>query len=162
MVLSRLNPADKELALLLVDTGFRLDDIMHVRRWQLCKPTLTLLERKTGKLRTVSLSHTHIKHWTEGTSKKEHPLSFAFPRLARRGKRRKMHRTTFWRHFSEAVRSCGFAECGYSPHSLRKVYAVNLLRRTRSLEFVQRDLGHSHIGTTALYALSDVMDGAEA
>lgn len=160
MVLSRLQPADKELALLLIDTGFRLDDIMHVRLWQLCKPTLTLLERKTGKLRSVSLSHIHIKHWTESSSEKN-PLSFAFPRLARRGKRKNMHRTTFWRHFAEAVKACGFAGCGYSPHSLRKVYAVNLLRRTRSLEKVQKDLGHSHIGTTALYAFSDAMGGSE-
>ena len=44
---------------------------------------------------------------------------------------------------------------GYSPHSLRKVYAVRALAKTGDLLAVQSDLNHSHLSTTMLYALSD-------
>ena len=66
-----------------------------------------------------------------------------------------MHRTTYWRHFEAACRAHGWGDCGYTPHSLRKLYAVRKLAETRSLVAVQRDLGHTSPAVTALYALSD-------
>ena len=40
-----------------------------------------------------------------------------------------------------------------APHSLRKVYAVELLERYGDIQRVQRALNHSSIETTLIYAM---------
>lgn len=154
-ILSLLDPLDRELTELLDETGFRLDDLMHLRKWQLCQPELTVMEKKTGKIRTVSISISHNTYWKE-RSKNSSVLSYAFPAL-RAGGCKKMHRTTYWRHFSRAVTLAGLSGRGYSPHSMRKRYAVRLFRK-RGLKAVQEDLGHTYESTTMLYALSDMLE----
>ena len=42
-----------------------------------------------------------------------------------------------------------------APHSLRKVYAVDLLERYGDIGRVQRALNHSSIETTLIYAMAD-------
>ena len=126
---------------------------MHLRTWQLMGEEISLRERKTGNHRTVALP-SGLAADLRAYAMKRHKLSFAFPAL-RRGGRKKMHRTTYWRHFVQACKELGWQDCGYDPHSLRKLYAVRQLAKTGSLYAVQKDLGHAHIGVTAIYALSD-------
>lgn len=152
-ILHRLSPVDRLITRLLIETGFRLDDVMHLRTWQLMGDELSLRERKTGKERTARIP-SGLAADLRAYASKRHRLSFAFPAL-RRGGRKKMHRTTYWRHFEAVVHDLGWTDCGYDPHSLRKLYAVRKLAETGSLYAVQRDLGHSNIAVTALYALSD-------
>lgn len=154
-ILARLNSRDAYLARLLLATGFRLDDVMHLRSWQLDREVIELRERKTGKIRRAPLPPDLRREVGKGRGA---ALAFAFPSL--HADARKMHRTTFYRHFAEAARAAGYAGRGYSPHSLRKCYAVALLKASGSLQSVSADLGHSHIATTVLYAFSDVLDGA--
>lgn len=152
---AEMGARDRLIADVLYATGYRLDDIMWARVWQLRAPALTLTERKTGKRRTVQLPdelHTRLCDALRSRA----ALSYAWPCLRRSG-RRKQHRSTFWRHFCAAVVAAGYEGCGYTPHSLRKCYAVDALRRTHSLAAVQADLGHAYIGTTAIYALSAVV-----
>lgn len=155
-ILGRLNARDRYICELLRETGFRLDDILHCRVWQLNKPEIRLRERKTGKLRTVALperlyysTYCHFKTYARGEV-----LRYAFPSL--RKEHCKVHRTTIWRHFNEAVVRCGYGGKGYSLHSLRKCYAVDLFSRC-GLDAVQSDLGHSSQSTTLLYALSNMI-----
>jgi site-specific recombinase XerD len=42
-----------------------------------------------------------------------------------------------------------------SPHSLRKNYAVHLKRQGMGLAEIQKELNHTSIITTMIYALSD-------
>lgn len=159
-ILSALQGADWVLSLLLAETGYRLDDVMHLRVWQLRGDRLSIVERKTGHTRECTIRGglgDVLKAYTAGRSS----LAYAFPALRRYG-RRKMHRSTYWRHFQRACEWCGYEGCGYTPHSLRKVYAVNALARTGSLRAVQADLGHTSIGVTALYALADRVEGDTA
>lgn len=158
-ILRKLAPVDQLITRLLIETGFRLDDIMHLRTWQLTGDTISLRERKTGHQRTVTIP-SGLAADLRAYASKRHGLSFAFPAL-RRGGRRKMHRSTYWRHFVGAVKALGWSDCGYDPHSLRKLYAVRKLAETGSLYAVQRDLGHRSIAVTALYALSDRFGAAE-
>lgn len=153
----RLSARDQLITDLLRATGYRLDDIMWARVWQLRAQPVALRERKTGKLRTVQLPEAlHLQLGAAFASRSA--MAYAW-RALRAGGRRKQHRTTYWRHFVAAVRACGYADCGYTPHSLRKVYAVEAFRRTHSLRAVQADLGHAYIGTTAIYALSSLDTG---
>lgn len=138
---------------ILLETGFRIDDVMHLRKFNLSGRSVRLREMKTGHTRTATLSTETAEKVREYAGSRP-TLGYLFPAL-RRAKRKKQHRTTYWRHFEYACRRAGYSGCGYTPHSLRKVYAVRKFRETGSLTAVQQDLGHTNISTTALYALSD-------
>jgi site-specific recombinase XerD len=58
---------------------------------------------------------------------------------------------TLMKSFKVAVKSAGLPE-RYSIHSARHTYATFLLHDTKNMKYVQRQLGHSSIGMTALYA----------
>ena len=140
---------DKHIFDLLLETGFRLDDILRLRRYHLSGNYITIKERKTCNVRTVPNLHP--------VNMSGNRLAYVFPsRRCRSGDKRKLHRSTFWRHFEKAVTSAGLDGCGYTVHSLRKCYAVSLYLRTRSLTAVQRDLGHKSIATTSLYLVDGI------
>lgn len=40
---------------------------------------------------------------------------------------------------------------GYKPHAFRHTYAINLLKKTKNIRYVQRQLGHSRMDTTEVY-----------
>nr|CRY94594.1 hypothetical protein [uncultured prokaryote] len=153
VVMMRLGRTDRLITRLLAATGYRLDDVMHMRTYQLAGDCVSLRERKTGHNRSVSLP-SELADDLRAYAASRHRLSYAFPAL-RRGGAHKMHRTTYWRHFCAAVAACGYGGCGITPHSIRKLYAVRRLAETRSLEAVRQDLGHTSVAVTALYALSD-------
>lgn len=148
-----LSGTDGLITDVLLDTGFRLDDVMHLRVYHIRSGVLDLRERKTGHRRCVALSE-GLRERCRAYARRRNGLSYAFPAL-RAGGRRKMHRTTYWRHFIDAVRRAGYGGEGYTPHSLRKVYAVRLFEKTGSLAAVQADLGHSRPEITMIYALSN-------
>lgn len=141
----RLNKRDRQIFDLLVSTGYRLDDILHLRKYQLAGRIIKLKERKTGNIRSV-----------ENPCAKPcgHPFEYVFVGKGRQGQKRKLHRSTFWRHFEKAVSAAGLDGRGYTVHSLRKVYAVNLYRQTGDIKRVQADLGHKNLATTCLYVIS--------
>ena len=152
---AKLRGRDALITDVLLETGFRLDDVMNIRIWQAGSRNIELQERKTGKRRSVPIS-AELAAKIRTYAGNRHRFSFLFPALRRYGAK-KMHRSTYWRHFMRAVHLAGFDDTGYSPHSLRKVYAVRLYKRTGDLYAVQRDLNHTHLTTTMLYALSDVL-----
>jgi integrase len=49
-----------------------------------------------------------------------------------------------------AVETAGIKSCGI--HSARHTYATNLLAKTNNLRYVQKQLGHSSLSMTSLYA----------
>ncbi len=129
---------------LLVTTGYRLDDILRLRKWQVRGKTITIRERKTGNIRTVENPCSKIC----GKS-----FEYLFRGRGRVGESKKLHRSTFWRHFEKAVKAAGLDGRGYTVHSLRKVYAVNHYKLTGDIEAVRKDLGHKSLATTCLYVL---------
>lgn len=58
---------------------------------------------------------------------------------------------TLMKSFKVAIKTAGLPE-RYSIHSARHTYATFLLYDTKNLKYVQRQLGHSNIAMTALYA----------
>lgn len=67
-----------------------------------------------------------------------------------------LNRSTLYRHFVDAVHRAGYDGLGYTVHSLRKMYAVNVYKETGSLLEVQKALNHDRLTTTLLY-LMDVI-----
>lgn len=167
---------DRALWILASETGFRIDDLLSIRQWEVPsekrlsspfsdenRPTLTLIEAKTDKKRSVLLSDRALEAISEiwRNCPKKHPFKFLFPSRLTSGepdtsktntkKKKKLHRSTAHRHFAKAVKKAGLTGRGYTVHSLRKIYARNLYEKTRSVLAVQRDLGHAVTATTLLY-----------
>lgn len=151
----RLGTVDKLIWDVCVETGTRIDDVLDLRKWQIHDGKIYVLESKTNHKRVTSVSAELYQRLREHTAHR-HVFSFVFPgQMKKHRKRKKLNRSTFWRHMVKAARECGYKDEQYTPHSLRKVYAVRLFQKTRSLEAVRRDLGHTHLSTTMLYAWSD-------
>lgn len=167
---------DRALWILSAETGFRIDDLLGIRQWQVPsenrltqrfseenRPELTLIEAKTGNIRSVLLSDRALSALSEiwKNCPKRHPFKFLFQSRLTSGqpdtsqtttkRKRKLHRSTAHRHFQRAVKKAGLSGNGYTVHSLRKIYARNLYEKTQSVLAVQRDLGHAVTATTLLY-----------
>lgn len=152
----------KDFFQILIDTGFRLDDVLSIRRYEaksaLDCGVLALTEAKTGKGRRVELSadasRALAKHLKE--CNKQHPFAYVY-QSSRKVKKMKKHRCTPFRHFAEAVKRAGLEGKGYTVHSLRKVYARRLYAKTSSAIAVQKDLNHDKLNTTLLYICDVVL-----
>lgn len=155
----RLTTQDKLIMDTCIETGARIDDVLCLRGIQhdSKEHRIALLESKTNKRRVVTITPELSARLREQQGSRHH-FAYIFRGLGNASQRRKPHRSTFWRHMVKAAELCGYRDNVYTPHSLRKIYAVNLLHKTRSLEAVRRDLGHKHLTTTMLYALSDRQD----
>lgn len=162
LILQRADPRYRDFYVILVETGYRVEDALSVRRWQLMKAAATrvlaLTEAKTGKYREVPLTETALKAVESSLKacKGVHPFNYVFESL-RFVKRAKRHRSTVYRQFILACKRAGYNGKGYTIHSLRKVYAHRLYDRVRSLRMVQDDLNHDSPNTTRIY-LSDLED----
>lgn len=144
---------DGALFVLLARTGYRVDDLISAKLTDINAGKITLKERKTGKSRTVKLGDFEknlIRNLMRYTADRRNGSGWLVPA---RKKRAAGHiaRTTVWRAWRRAIRAAGLEGRGYTIHSLRKAYAVELFRRTGSLEAVQKDLNHERISTTLIY-----------
>ena len=151
---------DRALWTLAVETGYRIDDLLRVRQYQISRatsadePFLSLVERKTGKTRAVPLSPRALDAirvlW--GLVEQRHPLAYFFQARRRLpGQKNKLHRVTVYRHFNRLLQETKLDGKGYTVHSLRKLYALRAYERTGSLLAVKADLNHTSLNTTMLY-----------
>lgn len=160
-ILRAMRPEDAQICLALYESGYRVDDLLSVRVADLADGRCKIRERKTGKERTCggeAMRHIErIGDYTRGR-RMDQGTDYLIP--ARRvvgDKPRHLCRSTIWRAFCRAVRVAGLAGRGYTVHSLRKSYAVDVYRQTHSIETVQRALGHERAATTLIY-LADYFD----
>lgn len=157
-VLRCSHPRYRKIFILLAETGYRLEDLLHLRIWQAEKATtsgvLALTEAKTGKHREVLISALAKTIFRGLITPKKSKLSYLFPTL-RLVEKKKRHRSTVSRQFHDAVARAGLSEKGYTVHSLRKLYARRLYESGKTVTEVQKDLNHEYTSTTLLY-LSDL------
>ena len=144
---------DGAIFLLLARTGFRVDDLIGAKLTDINDGKIALTEKKTGKRRTVKLDDYEknlIRNLIRYTADRRNGSGWLVPA---RKKRAAGHiaRTTIWRAWQRAIRAAGLTGRGYTIHSLRKAYAVELFKRTGSIEAVQKDLNHERVGTTLIY-----------
>lgn len=140
-------------------TGFRVDDLLKSReyQWYFKGGEVCLYEHKTKKQRKVKeteeLRDAVARYKAARTvSRVPQPLTYFVQGLRdQTADLHKRHRSTLYRHFTDAVKRAGLSGKGYTIHSLRKCYAVDLYNATGSLLAVQADLGHKSLSTTCLY-----------
>lgn len=146
-VLAALTPANRLVCRVCVATGLRVGDVVALRTEQLARQ-FWITEQKTGKRRRVNLTEQLLQQLRGQAGK-----VWVFP-----GSRdpEGQHRTrqAVWRDVKRAAKAFRLPQ-NVGVHSLRKVYAVQQLNRSKgNVAKVQRALNHSDAATTMVYAMS--------
>lgn len=156
LVLAALRPANRLVVETMLATGLRVSDALGLTTAQIQRQRFTVRERKTGKTRRV-----YIPNDLQLRILRQAGRLYAFE--GRDDWRKHRTRQAVWKDMVRCARffAAGGAVRGtVTPHSARKVYAVQEYRRTGDLDAVRQKLNHdpAHMATTLLYALSDKPD----
>ena len=144
-VLDLLTMENRLVMRVLLHTGLRIGDALQLRPWQL-KPNFWITEQKTGKRRQVGLPESLLTDLRSNAGKE-----WVFP-----GKSPGKHRTrqAVWKDVKRAAAALRLT-ANAAPHSARKVYAVDLMRKYGDIERVRRALNHGGVEVTLIYAMAD-------
>lgn len=147
-ILAALMPANRLAIVTSIYTGLRIGDVLALKSSDLLKDRFTIKEQKTGKSRRIRL-----------------PNKLKSDLLAQAGRYYVFeHRTDPKKHRTrQAVnkdikRACELfrvSKLNVSPHTARKIYAVEEYHKSGSLKRVQQLLNHSNESVTMIYALAD-------
>lgn len=145
-VLAALTPANRLVCRVCVATGLRVGDVVSLRTEQLARQ-FWITEQKTRKRRRVNLTDELL-----GQLRAQAGRDWVFP--GARDQRQHRTRQAVWRDVKRAAKAFRLPQ-NVGVHSLRKVYAVQQLNRSRgNVAKVQRALNHSDAATTMVYAMS--------
>lgn len=146
LILMALTPENRLVMRVALATGLRIGDVLALRTDQL-KSHFWVRERKTGKARQVGLPEPLLSDIRQSAGEE-----WAFP-----GRKADKPRTrqAVWADVKRAAKAFRFAQ-NIAPHSFRKVYAVNLMRKYGDIDKVKRALNHSSVEVTMVYALADM------
>ena len=138
-----------------VSTGLRIGDVLKIRPGDFTSRGIRYRAEKTGKCGYAPISD-DLRRLLYRSSR---GTRWIFP--SPKDSRRHLTRQAAWSRMKRACKRAGVDPVGVSPHALRKVFAVELLRKTNIAE-VQKALQHDRIDTTELYALADWATGGNA
>lgn len=141
-----LPPAARLAWSVAIATGLRISDILRLEVSDL-KPSMVVKEKKTGKLRNISIPLNLISLLKQNA--KMCNSKYCFP--SSRNPSKPIHRDTIAAQIEKAKQSCGITDLTISMHSARKMYAIRKFHETGDHRAVQKDLGHRHEGTTLVY-----------
>lgn len=146
MILAGLMPDNRAVCQVALRTGLRVSDILELRADQL-KRCFWVTEQKTGKRRQVGLPDWLI----EDIRRRAGGSPWAFP-----GRDPRKHRTrqAVWKDIKGVSRALRLP-VNVGTHSMRKEYAVDLMRKYGDVTRVQKALNHDNATVTMLYALAD-------
>lgn len=144
-VLDLLTYENRLLARLLLHTGLRVGDALRLRPEQL-RPNFWITEQKTGKRRQVGITEPLLSDLRSAAG-----AVWVFPGTDPAKPRT---RQALWKDIKRAARACRLT-ANAAPHSMRKVYAVELLRQYGDIDRVRRALNHGGVEVTMIYAMAD-------
>lgn len=131
-----------------LETGLRIDDVLHLRSSDLDGRTLSCTAMKTGKKvkKVISADLAKRLRQVESCGRLFDGRFHNKPRT----------RQAVWRDVKKAARRLSL-DGNIAPHSARKTYAVEDFK-DNGLRKVQDDLQHDNINTTMIYAFADLID----
>lgn len=143
-VLAALTPSNRIVCETCLHTGLRVGDVLALKTKDISRQ-FWITEAKTGKRRRVNLPDPLIRKIREQAGEE-----WAFP-----GRKPGSHRTrqAVWADVKRAAKAFRLKQ-NVAPHSFRKVYAVELMRKCGDTKRVQRALNHSDQATTMIYILA--------
>lgn len=128
-------------------TGVRLSDALSLRTFALADKKIKIIEQKTGKNRSFSLPVPLLIKLRENAGP-----GFVFSHRLDPEKHRT--RQAVWKDFKRAAKAFRIKP-NVAPHSLRKIFAVDLMAKYGNLEKIQKLLNHSNEINTLIYAFAD-------
>ena len=144
-VLAALTPENELVCRACLQTGLRVSDVLQLKPEQIV-PHCWVTESKTGKKKQIGFDEA----LREAILQQSSPF-WAFP-----GRDRRKHRTrqAVWRDIKRAAKAFRMPQ-NVGVHSLRKVYAVELMEKYGDIERVRKALNHDRYTTTMIYAMAD-------
>lgn len=145
-MLAALTPANALVCRVCAATGLRVGDVLALRSDQL-RPQFWITEQKTKKRRRVNLQAELL-----ADLKAQAGRIWVFP--GARDETRHRTRQAVWADVRRAAKAFRLPQ-HVSPHSLRKVWAVEQLEKAGGdLRKVQKLMNHSDANVTAVYAMA--------
>jgi site-specific recombinase XerD len=136
---------DRVGLLLLVDCGLRVTELATIKLKNInLQDASIMIKGKAGKMRTVYLSRTSVKHLQDYVNKIHG--EYLFP--ANRSDANHQHRSRryFEDRLSELCEKAGIERI--MPHQLRHYFATHTLSNGADVKEVSEMLGHSDVGIT--------------
>lgn len=131
-------------------TGLRISDVLSLPSEVLSRERFTIHEQKTGKARRVRLPR------ELGAELRSIAGSY-YIFEGRIDPKKHRTRQAVYKDLKRAQAILRVKNSQISPHSARKIYAVNALGKYGSLKKVQALLNHSSEAVTVVYAMADVL-----
>lgn len=139
-----------------IHTGLRIGDVLRLKRSDVgADGTITTVCQKTNKNFVGKIPMQLLRVIMNCNADSE--WLFPSPDSRRRGKPRT--RQAVWHDIKKAAKTCAVNR-NVTPHSARKVYAVDKFRQS-GLEEAQRALQHDNLETTLIYAFADILGEAK-
>ena len=149
-VLAALTAENRLVCEISMATGLRVGDILRLKPENLEKRRFTIHEEKTGKTRTVYLPKELRERAAKLAGKK-----WIFEGRINGNKHRT--RQAVWKDLTRAAERFGLKR-NLTPHSMRKIYAVDLYTKCGNIDKVRQALNHSGEAVTMVYALANAID----
>lgn len=138
------------LAVVLLDTGLRIAEVLGLEREQVDLDGLVLRVLGKGqKVRLVPISIEGRKALFRWISRSDESRFVFGTKGGRQWSRRNAHRD-----LTALCRGLGIATARVNPHAFRHCFAVSYIRNGGDLYRLSRILGHASISTTQLYLRS--------
>lgn len=135
-----------------LETGLRVGDVVALRRASLKEDGIHYRAQKTKKCGIAPISAALRQQLpTKG--------KWLFPSPYKAGQH--ITRQCVWQRIKRAAERAGVDAEGISPHTMRKVFAVELYRK-QGFKAVQKALQHSNGATTEIYSFADWSTGDNA
>lgn len=169
-ILKKLKPEYATILLTSLETGLRLSDVCRLTTRILvdARPYGTniqpVMEMKPHRVRFITFPVSLMRELRTTTHLDLRPGAsccggggnWLFPSAI--DPARHVDRSTVYRALREACLKLGETR-NVTPHTARKIYAVEAYKATKDLEAVRYLMGHANTAVTALYAFSDIISG---
>lgn len=146
-VLSALTPSNRLIVKVMLHTGLRVGDVLKLKKDELANQ-FWIVEEKTKKRRRVGLTDELLLQMKSSSPGSEYVFASRLDA--------KKHRTrqAVWADVKRASKAFRLKQ-NIAPHSFRKCYSVELLRKYGDFDRVKRALNHSSPSVTMIYAMAD-------
>lgn len=148
-ILSALTPENRLVCEVSLATGLRVSDVLMLTPQKVRKQRFTIREQKTGKTRCIRLPKELVDRCLACAG-----AHYVFEN--RLNGRKPRTRQAVYKDLKRIASLFGCKK-NVTPHTARKVYAVDEFEKTGNLKKVQKLLNHSDEAVTILYAMANVV-----
>ena len=136
-----------------LETGLRIGDVLKLRHDDVKGGYIYFTAEKTKKAGKAKISRITARRLVA-----DNGSAFCFPG---RDKRKHLTRQAAWQRLKRTCAKYGIDAAGISPHSMRKVFGVEVYKN-EGAEAARQALQHNDLRTTEIYILSDWLTGDNA